>query len=206
MAVRRGSRAIHDEPESKARARKAAGAPGSGAPEIADKQRPLHQNTPLDITALPADTVTITDPTHPLYGRTFPLISMTNKQRLGRVCVVWLSPGIERVIPVASTTQDARLLTHARCRLSVEGLHTLLAVVRSWQNPGQETPYGDVAYPHQGSRSTPCPPTPRAGICPPGATARSTTDCPPASVEESDAYTASAGPTDAPAHPPGGAL
>ncbi len=48
---------------------------------------PFQQNTPLGLTALPTDTVEVTDPTHPLYGLSFPLIGITVKQRLGRV--VW---------------------------------------------------------------------------------------------------------------------
>ncbi|MGH8072379.1 MAG: hypothetical protein ACRERE_45525 [Candidatus Entotheonellia bacterium] len=58
---------------------------------------------PAYVDALPTDTVTVTDPTRPLSGLTFPLIGVTTKPRLGRVCVVWLYPGVERVILVTAT-------------------------------------------------------------------------------------------------------
>jgi hypothetical protein len=93
-------------------------------------QKQVHQNTPLQLTALPTDTVEVTDPTHPLYGLTFPLIGVTTKPRLGRVCVVWLHPGVERIIPVAATSlADPLPGPPASCRLSVASLEALLAVV-----------------------------------------------------------------------------
>src|SRR5262249_13093012 len=101
-------------------------------------RRPLHETTPLTITALPTDTVTVTDPTHPLSGRTFPLVGITTKQRLGRVCVVWLYPGVERVIPLAATSLTAPPPPPSPCKLSVAGLHTLLAVVASLADLRQE--------------------------------------------------------------------
>src|SRR5262245_51653403 len=107
----------------------------------------VHQTTPLTLTALPTDTVTVTAPTHPLYGLTFPLIGITTKQRLGRVCVVWLYPGVERVIPVAATSlADSALLPPSPCRLSVAGLDALLAVVGSLADPSQEDAHGDTTH------------------------------------------------------------
>ena len=73
------------------------------------RPNPFQQNTPLGLTALPTDTVEVTDPTHPLYGLSFPLIGITVKQRLGRVCLVWLHPGIERAIPVRATNLAGEL-------------------------------------------------------------------------------------------------
>jgi hypothetical protein len=86
------------------------------------KPNPFQQNTPLGLTALPTDTVEVTDPTHPLYGLSFPLIGITVKQRLGRVCVVWLYPGIERVIPVSATNLAEISRTSTSCRLSLAGV------------------------------------------------------------------------------------
>ncbi len=92
---------------------------------------PFQQNTPLGLTALPTDTVEVTDPTHPLYGLSFPLIGITVKQRLGRVCVVWLHPGIERVIPVGATNLAGEDRVLSACRLSIAGLQRLLHVLSS---------------------------------------------------------------------------
>ena len=108
---------------------------------MAGRSAPSHQNTPLQLTALSTDTVEVTDPTHPLYGLTFPLIGMTTKPRLGRVCIVRLSPGVERVIPVAATSLGGNPTAPSPCRLSVDGLHALLAVVASWASHPQEKAY-----------------------------------------------------------------
>ena len=90
---------------------------------------PFQQNTPLGLTALPIGTVEVTDPTHPLYGLSFPLIGITVKQRLGRVCLVWLHPGIERAIPVRATNLANEPHVLVACRLSVAGLQRLLHVL-----------------------------------------------------------------------------
>lgn len=48
-------------------------------------------------------TVTVIDPRHPLHGRTFPLLHITNKQELVRFCLVMLTENVQRLIPVAAT-------------------------------------------------------------------------------------------------------
>ena len=83
------------------------------------------------MTLPPVECIEITDPTHPLYGLTLPCLSVTVKQRLGRVCVVWLAPGVERLIPVASTSLAQVRPSPSPCRLSVAAVHQLLAVLVS---------------------------------------------------------------------------
>jgi hypothetical protein len=55
--------------------------------------------------------VTVVDPRHPLYGRTLPLIDITNKQYLGRSCVVWIQEGVERIVPLAATDRAPESVT-----------------------------------------------------------------------------------------------
>src|SRR5262245_19165976 len=146
----------------------------------------VHQTTPLKLTALPTDMVEVTDPTHPLYGLTFPLIGVTTKQRLGRVCVVWLYPGVERVIPVAATSlAGSAPLPPSPCRLSVAGLEALLAVVASGVGPRQEKTHGDPIH----SRNAPATPTvapvPGPGVGLLLAAARPPAPPPPARLDES---------------------
>ena len=74
------------------------------------------------------ETIEVTDPTHPLYGLTLPCLGITVKQRLGRVCVVWLHPGVERLIPVAATSLAPVQPAAPRCRLSLPAATRLLAV------------------------------------------------------------------------------
>ncbi len=106
---------------------------------------PFQQNTPLGLTALPTTTVEVTDPTHPLYGLSFPLIGVTVKQRLGRVCLVWLHPGIERAIPVRATNLAGEPHVPVTCRLSVAGLQALLHVLSPVVSPNQEDAHEPAA-------------------------------------------------------------
>jgi hypothetical protein len=144
MPVRRASSALSSVRVSKGRSPRAYGRLGCGARGIGACPKRLHETTLLTITALPTDTVTVTDPTHPLYGRTFPLVGVTTKQHLGRVCVVWLYPGVERVIPLAAASLAEPPPPPSPCKLSVAGLHTLLAVVASLVDLRQEDTHGQA--------------------------------------------------------------
>jgi len=78
------------------------------------------------------DTVEIVDPTHPLYGKTLPLVGFNAKQHLGRVAVVWLHPGVERCVPLSATDlAETPPALPSPSRLSVASLERLLAVVAS---------------------------------------------------------------------------
>jgi hypothetical protein len=161
---------------SKARSPRGSALSGSAARGIGVSRKQVHQTTPLKLTALPTDTVEVTDPTHPLYGLTFPLIGVTTKQRLGRVCVVWLYPGVERVLPVAATSlAGSPPLPPSPCRLSVAGLEALLAVVASQAAPRQEEAHGDPLHVCHAHATATVAPVPGSG----GRTCRSAA-CPPA--------------------------
>jgi hypothetical protein len=85
------------------------------------------------------DTVEIVDPTHPLYGKALPLVGITTKKRLGRVAIVWIDPGIEKLVPLGATSlADAPATSPSPCRLSVASVESLLAVVASLPNTGSE--------------------------------------------------------------------
>lgn len=72
--------------------------------------------------------VTVVNPAHPLYGQTLPLIGVTNKQYIGRACVVWIQPGVERLIPLWATSLADVTLPAFPCRVSVAALRALLTV------------------------------------------------------------------------------
>ena len=65
---------------------------------------------------------------------------MTTRQILGRVCVVWLAPGVERLIPVAATSLGGAHAPPPACRLSVPALVALLAVLVSADVPAAPQP------------------------------------------------------------------
>ena len=85
-----------------------------------------------------AETVTVTDPRHPLCGRTLRLIGVTNKQYLGRCCVVWLRPDVERLVPVEATDLECDSRALHPNPLSLDSLKALLRVFEQIQHSNVE--------------------------------------------------------------------
>ena len=121
--------------------------------------------------------VEIVDPTHPLYGRTLPLVGVTTKQVLGRVAIVWIHPGVERMVPLSATgLADAPAPPPSPCRLSVASVERLLAMVASFPEIGPEEAHGEnrpsealggaIGAAHAASRGTHPAEPPDEG-CPP---------------------------------------
>jgi hypothetical protein len=48
--------------------------------------------------------VTVIDPRHPLYNRTFPLLHIKNKQEKNPRCLISLPEGVERWLPIEVTS------------------------------------------------------------------------------------------------------
>ena len=87
----------------------------------------MQHNAPVEVTPLAAETVRVTDPTHPFYGLELPLVGVTRKARRGVVCVVWIRRGVERIVSVEATDLAEELLEPSSpcCRLSVDSAKTL---------------------------------------------------------------------------------
>ncbi len=75
--------------------------------------------------------------THPPYYLILPLAEVANKPHLGRACMIWLHPGVARLIALAATGLDSGRLRLGRCRLSVKGLRHLVTVVASLEARSQ---------------------------------------------------------------------
>ena len=78
--------------------------------------------------------MTIIDPSHPLCGRTLPLIGITNKRYLGRCCVVWIRQDVERYVPVSATDLEFDPHQVSPVPLSVAGVEALLRVFEQIQH------------------------------------------------------------------------
>src|SRR5207247_1722874 len=89
---------------------------------------PVLDNTPVERTAIGPDLVEVIDPSHPLFGLRLPLLRVELRERLGRVCIVSIAPGLERLIPVAATNLGGCLYPTSPCRLSIAAIQQLLAV------------------------------------------------------------------------------
>ena len=168
-------------------------------------RKPSHQNTSLQLTALPTDMVEVTDPTHPLYSLTFPRIGITTKPRLGRVCVVWLYPGVERVMPIAAISLGGNPVAPSPCRLCMEGLQALLAVVASWEHHPQEDHHVDSTCSSHTAQPTTRFTLARVGRVVSTTIPRTTSHSPSAPVAESLDDQPVAGASDHPANPTGDA-
>ena len=55
-------------------------------------------------------------------------MGIANKPYLGRCCVVWLCPDVERLVPVAATDLEFDPRSISRTPLCLEALHHLLEV------------------------------------------------------------------------------
>ena len=72
------------------------------------------------------ETVTVTDPRHPLFNQTLPLFSIVNRRDVGHCCVV-LVEGISRqFVPVTATDRSAVPVTVWPVRLNLTALQQLV--------------------------------------------------------------------------------
>jgi hypothetical protein len=72
------------------------------------------------------ETVTIVDPRHPLYGRTFPLINIANRSRIGQACVIQLQDDLERTVPLAVTDRASESVDIFPLSLNLSSVRQLL--------------------------------------------------------------------------------
>ena len=69
----------------------------------------------------------MTDPAHPLYGLTLPLLRVGVQERVGRICVVRLRPDAERRVPLVATSLNGIITPVSPARLSIAAVAALLA-------------------------------------------------------------------------------
>ncbi|NER84330.1 MAG: hypothetical protein F6K42_33305 [Leptolyngbya sp. SIO1D8] len=108
--------------------------------------KPNQDNTPISRQLSPGQTVTVVDPRHPLCGRTLPLIDITQKPYLGRCCVVWLYPEVERYVPVDATDLEFDPRQIHPTPLSIAAVESLLRVFEQIQS-SQQGRAADVCAP-----------------------------------------------------------
>jgi hypothetical protein len=82
-------------------------------------------------------TITVLDPRHPLCGQTLPLVAITHHTQLGRCCVVWLRPHVERLVPVQATNLAFDPTDISPSPLSLVAVEQLLRVFQDIQHAQQ---------------------------------------------------------------------
>ena len=119
------------------------------------------------------------DPRHPLCGRTLPLVGITQKSYLGRCCVVWIRPHVERNVPVSATDLEFNPNELSPVPLSLASIQQLVRVfdqvtrareggevdgtctntpdrIIAAEPGGEDSTLSGMALPDRGS-TTPCP-------------------------------------------------
>ena len=149
---------------------------------------PNQVTTPIGHRFSPDQTITILDPRHPLCGRTLPLVAITHHAQLGRCCVVWLRPHVERFIPVQATNLAFDPNNMNPSPLSLAAVEQLLRV------------FQDIQHAQQGVSRDASPSRPSRT-----ASHARRPDCAPSAVEPPVRRPATAGPPGAHRHCPTGA-
>jgi hypothetical protein len=108
--------------------------------------KPHQQTTAIEAAVAPEEAVTITDPRHPLFGQTLPLMEIANKQYLGRCCVVLLREGVDLFVPLAATDRSPEPLALYPLPLDLISVRQLLVT------------YGRIiSHPAEGTDNEPTP-------------------------------------------------
>ena len=89
---------------------------------------------------MPPDEVEVTDPTHPLFGRRFPVLSVSRQTRDSAVVFVAYRDTMRLRIPVSSTSLAACQVRPLRTKWTREAVRELLSLVTegdtSCRSPG----------------------------------------------------------------------
>ena len=129
-----------------------------------------HVTTPVGHSVAPEQTITVIDPRHPLCGRTLTLVAMTHHATLGRCCVVWLRPHIERLVPVRATNLEFDPNDLSPSPLSLAAVEQLLRVVHDIEHASERSPQRCQPTPPERrlhpSPTARLPPTSSGGACP----------------------------------------
>jgi hypothetical protein len=92
--------------------------------------KPNQVNTPIDKKILKPETVTVTDPRHPLYDQTFPLLHIKNKQELVLSCHVQITPGVNRLVPLNLTDLATTPVDVFPAPLHISSVQNLVRIYR----------------------------------------------------------------------------
>jgi hypothetical protein len=111
-----------------------------------------HLDTPIGLIDDRSERVTVTDPTHPLFQRSFVLVTVTGSLGArGQFCIVRRSNGLMLRIPASATSFVPATARPPSCKLSIDGIRDLVRLDRAseheerraFQDPRQPQDFGD---------------------------------------------------------------
>src|SRR6516165_6407441 len=91
---------------------------------------PFHNPSP----ELP-DEVEVTDPTHPLFGRRFPVLSISRQPRTTALVLVAYRDTMRLRIPITSTSLALRQIHAPRTKWTKEAVQELLSLITEGDSP-----------------------------------------------------------------------
>ena len=95
----------------------------SGQP---DQGKHNQRNASIGTTFEMQETVTITDPCHPLHDQTFPLLFITKFHNYEPCCMIQVAPEVDRLIPVRQTNLCPTVFPGFPSPLDLSSLHCLI--------------------------------------------------------------------------------
>jgi hypothetical protein len=114
-----------------------------------------HLDTPIGVGSERLAQVTVNDPSHPLYGRTFTLFASTGSSiAIGQVLVVYRDDVLLR-IPAAATSLCPETLRPAPCKLSIGGVRELVRLAKRSGRAAQRARAHDAEKNCSGDESKP---------------------------------------------------
>ena len=127
-----------------------------------------HLDTPIRLTSARPEQITVTDPTHPLFGRCFALASVTGSAAAGGHALVVYRGDILLKLPIGATSlapaPPLGALPPASSKLSLGAIRDLIRlasqVTQTWrsasgEDPGAERTEGDTEPISETSRGSP---------------------------------------------------
>src|SRR5215210_6653453 len=121
-----------------------------------------HLDTPIRLTSARSEQITVTDPTHPLFGRCFALASVTGSAPGGHALVVYrgdvllkLPIGATSLSPAPPPVSSKLSLCAIRDLIRLASQATQTRRSASGEDPGAERPEGDTEPVSATSRRSP---------------------------------------------------
>src|SRR3954463_7893956 len=122
-----------------------------------------HLDTPIRLTFARPEQITVTDPTHPLFGRCFALASMTGSAATGGHAFVVYRGDVRLKLPIGATSLSPAP-PPVSSKLSLGAIRDLIRLASqvaqtrrsaSGEDPGVERPEGDTEPGSAASRRSP---------------------------------------------------
>jgi hypothetical protein len=95
---------------------------------------------------LPEEIITVTDPRHPLFGRSLPLLGITSQQHQGQYCILSVYKGILHLVPLAATDRAIEPPVTFPLPMDLASVQNLVALWKSILEQTGEKARDEITY------------------------------------------------------------